>query len=273
MAKTLGETETATAYAEQSLNYRNIFDPTVGFMRAKDSEGQFRKDFSPIRWGKDYAEGSAWQSSFAVYQDFQGLIQQMGGKAAFTEKLIELCNQPPRFDVTGYGFEIHEMSEMAAIEFGQLALSNQPSFHYPYLFSYVGKPEMAQPLIKNLLTECFSSESDGYPGDEDNGSMAGWYLFNSLGFYPVTPGSGEYVIGMPLVKRAVLALSNGQTLTITAQPNQPQQQFIHQTTRNGMPHQPLFFTHEDLMTGGTIDYQLGIVPNPKDYQKMSCPFR
>ena len=272
VAKTLGETETATAYAEQSLNYRNIFDPTVGFMRAKDSEGQFRKDFSPIRWGKDYAEGSAWQSSFAVYQDFQGLIQQMGGKAAFTEKLIELCNQPPRFDVTGYGFEIHEMSEMAAIEFGQLALSNQPSFHYPYLFSYVGKPEMAQPLIKNLLTECFSSESDGYPGDEDNGSMAGWYLFNSLGFYPVTPGSGEYVIGMPLVKRAVLALSNGQTLTITAQPNQPQQQFIHQTTRNGMPHQPLFFTHEDLMTGGTIDYQLGIVPNPKDYQKNELPF-
>lgn len=272
VAKTLGDTETATAYAKQALNYQQIFDPSVGLMRAKDTEGNFRSDFSPIRWGRDYAEGSAWQSSFAVYQDFQGLIQQTGGQEAFTEKLVELCNQSPVFDVTGYGFEIHEMSEMAAVEFGQLAISNQPSFHYPYLFSYVGKPEMAQPLIKNLLTECFSADPDGYPGDEDNGSMAGWYIFNSLGFYPVSPGTGEYVIGMPLVKKATLTLSNGEKLVIHATPNHSQQQFLHQTKRNDQDHQKLFFTHEDLMTGGQIDYQLGIVPNPRVYQAKDLPF-
>ncbi|RTK48048.1 alpha-1,2-mannosidase, partial [Enterococcus faecalis] len=94
------------------------------------------------------AEGSAWQSSFAVYHDFAGLIAEHGGKAAFEAKLIDLCNQEPRYTTEGYGFEIHEMSEMAALDFGQLAISNQPSFHYPYLFSYLGKPEMAQPLIK-----------------------------------------------------------------------------------------------------------------------------
>lgn len=272
VAKTLNDRETAEVYAKQSLNYQHIYDPTTGFMRAKDSAGTFREDFSPIRWGKDYAEGSAWQSSFAVYQDFQGLIQCMGGNTAFTEKLIALCNQAPTFDVSGYGFEIHEMSEMSAIEFGQLAISNQPSFHYPYLFSYAGKPEMAQPLIKNLLTECFSSAIDGYPGDEDNGSMAGWYIFNSLGFYPVSPGTGEYVIGMPLVKRAELSLSNGEKLIITASPSQRQQQFIHQTTRNNQLYQQLFFTHEDLMTGGQINYQLGIVPNPREYQAGDLPF-
>ncbi len=272
VAQTLADEQTATYYAQQALNYQNIFDTQTGFMRAKDKEGNFREGFSPISWGKDYAEGSTWQSSFAVYQDFQGLINQMGGNKAFTEKLIELCNQSPDFEMTGYGFEIHEMSEMAAIEFGQLAISNQPSFHYPYLFSYVGKPEMAQPLIKSLLTECFSAATDGYPGDEDNGSMAGWYIFNSLGFYPVSPGTGEYVIGMPLVKKATLKLSSGKTLTINATPNHPQQLFLQETKFNGDVTEKLFFTHEELSHGGTIDFTLGIVPNPKEHTASDLPF-
>lgn len=272
VAKTLGDDKTATYYSQQALNYQNIFDEKTGFMRAKDTNGDFRADFSSIRWGKDYAEGSTWQSSFAVYQDFQGLINQMGGRKAFMEKLIELCNQAPDFDVKGYGFEIHEMSEMAAIEFGQLAISNQPSFHYPYLFSYLGKPEMAQPLIKSLLTECFTAAVDGYPGDEDNGSMAGWYIFNSLGFYPVSPGTGEYVIGMPLVKKATLKLSSGNTLTINATPNHPQQLFVQETTRNQNLQEKLFFTHEELVAGGNIDFKLGIVPNPKEHTPDKLPF-
>lgn len=272
VAKTVADEETATFYAQQALNYQHIFDKETGFMRAKDAAGVFKSAFSPIRWGQDYAEGSAWQSSFAVYQDFQGLIQLMGGQQAFTEKLIQLCNQQPSFDVSGYGFEIHEMSEMAAIDFGQLAISNQPSFHYPYLFSYVGHPEMAQPLIKSLLTACFSAAPDGYPGDEDNGSMAGWYIFNSLGFYPVTPGTGEYVIGMPLVKKATLKLASGHTLIIQATPNQPQHLFIQETTFNDAPHGKLYFTHEELLAGGVIDFQLGIVPHPKDHDATELPF-
>ncbi|GGI65569.1 GH92 family glycosyl hydrolase [Enterococcus alcedinis] len=272
VAKTLGDTETAEYYATQSLNYRNIFDKETGFMRAKDSDGVFRENFLDIRWGRDYAEGSAWQSSYAVYQDFAGLVKEHGGEQAFEKKLIELNNQAPRYNVDGYGFEIHEMSEMAALEFGQLAISNQPSFHYPFLFSYIGKPEMAQPLLKQLMTQAFNASPEGYPGDEDNGSMAGWYIFNSLGFYPVTPGSGEYVLGMPLVSKATVHLSSGEKLEITASPNYPQQQFLHETKRNGEVHSKLFFDHADLMQGGTINYQLGTVPTPRTVTAEDLPF-
>ncbi|MEY8445614.1 GH92 family glycosyl hydrolase [Enterococcus ratti] len=272
VAQSLEEEETAQHYRKQSLNYHHLFDPETGFMRSKDINGAFRTPFSSTKWGQDYAEGSAWQSSFAVYHDFAGLINAYGGATKFEEKLIELCNQAPVFEVDGYGFEIHEMSEMAAIEFGQVAISNQPSFHYPYLFSYIGKPEMAQPLIKQLLTQAFDDTFTGYPGDEDNGSMAGWYIFNSLGFYPVTPGSGEYVIGMPLFDKVTLTLSSGKNLTIKTMPNYPQQQFIHKIKRNEKPYKKLFFTHKDLLEGGFISYQLGIVPHPFDLQKEDLPY-
>lgn len=272
VAKGLEDSETTRHYQKQSLNYQNIFDKETGFMRSKDTNGTFRTPFSSTRWGQDYAEGSAWQSSFAVYHDFDGLINAHGGSEKFEAKLIELCNQAPTFEVGGYGFEIHEMSEMAAIEFGQVAISNQPSFHYPYLFSYIGKPEMAQPLIKQLLTQTFDDTPTGYPGDEDNGSMAGWYIFSSLGFYPVTPGSGEYVIGMPLIDKAVIRLSNGESLTIKTSPNYPQQQFIHEIKRNGTAYKKLFFTHQDLLEGGTISYKLGIVPNPLVHSKEELPY-
>ncbi len=272
VAQVVGATADHAYYQKQALNYRSIFDPETGFMRAKDQDGKFRENFLDIRWGRDYAEGSAWQSSFAVYQDFGGLIAAYGDAERFEEKLIALCNQAPTFNVDGYGFEIHEMSEMAAIEFGQLAISNQPSFHYPFLFSYLGKPEMAQPLLKQLMTQNFDSSTTGYPGDEDNGSMASWFIFNSLGFYPVTPGAGEYVIGMPLFDQATLHLSNGNKLVITSSPNYPQQQFLHQTKRNGAVYEKLFFTHEDLLAGGTIENQLGIVPNPKKYPAAARPF-
>ncbi|MGX7163886.1 GH92 family glycosyl hydrolase [Enterococcus massiliensis] len=272
VADTLDQAETVAHYRQQAGNYRQLFDEHAGLMRAKDREGSFRSHFNSVRWGGDYAEGSAWQSSFAVYQDFAGLIKLSGGDTAFQQKLIDLCNQSPSFDVDGYGFEIHEMSEMAALEFGQLAISNQPSFHYPFLFSYIGKPEMAQPLLKQLMQETFHSGIKGYPGDEDNGSMAGWYIFNSLGFYPVTPGSGEYVIGMPLVKHAKIRLSNGKELVIEATPNLPQQQFIHEIKRNQEIHKALYFTHNELLAGGTIDFHLGIVPNPRTYHSNELPF-
>lgn len=271
VAKIVGDSE-ESYYQKQARNYLNIFDKETGFMRPKDSEGRFKEPFDSHRWGQDYAEGSAWQSSFAVYQDFAGLIEAHGGKEAFTNQLIELCNQDPLFNVDGYGFEIHEMSEMAAIDFGQLAISNQPSFHYPFLFSYAGKPEMAQPLLKQLMTQCFDASTSGYPGDEDNGSMASWYLFNSLGFYPVTPGAGEYVIGMPLVKKATIHLSNGNQLFIEAPRNKTQHQFIHKITRNNKDYTKLFFKHADLVDGGQIHFDLGIVPNPKNYKTSDLPF-
>lgn len=272
VAKTLKETSATEHYVKQAKNYLTIFDPATGFMRAKLTDGTFKEPFNSHRWGGDYAEGSAWQSSFAVYHDFKGLITAFGGPEKFQEQLISLCNQPPTFNVDGYGFEIHEMSEMAATEFGQLAISNQPSFHLPYLFSYLGKPEFAQPLLKQLMIQEFNDSQTGFPGDEDNGSMASWYIFSSLGFYPVCPGSGEYVIGMPLFDKAIIHLSNGETLTVTASPNHEQQQFVDQIRYNGSLHKRLVFDHKSLMEGGLIDFTLGIVPRPKHYEADQLPF-
>lgn len=200
------------------------------------------------------------------------MIKLYGSREKFEEKLIELCNQRPNFNVEGYGFEIHEMSEMAAIEFGQVAISNQPSFHYPYLFSYIGKPWMATPLIKNLLTETFNDSPKGYPGDEDNGTMAAWYVFSSLGFYPVTAGSGQYVLGMPLWDKATLKLSSGQQLTILAEPNAPQQLFVNKLTFNDNKVKDTFIKHETLMKGGNLKFDLGIVPNPQNYTNEQLPY-
>jgi predicted alpha-1,2-mannosidase len=272
IAKQLNETQTAEHYQKQAKNYLNIFDAETGFMRAKQLDGQFKEPFNCHQWGEDYAEGSAWQSSFAVYHDFKGLIEASGGQEKFLQKLIDLCNQKPSFDVKGYGFEIHEMSEMAAIDFGQLAISNQPSFHLPYLFNYLGKPEFAQPLLKQLMTQTFNDSITGYPGDEDNGSMAGWYIFSSLGFYPVCPGSGEYVVGMPLFDKVTMHLSNGKTVTITADPNKEQHQFVDHIHFNDSPYESLFFKHQDLLEGTEIHFSLGVVPRPKNYTAEQLPF-
>ena len=272
VAKQTGDKETSDFYAHQAKNYQNIFDSETGFMRAKDADRNFRPDFLDIRWGRDYAEGSAWQTSWSVLHDFAGLIKLHGSRENFENKLIELCNQRPNFNVEGYGFEIHEMSEMAAIEFGQVAISNQPSFHYPYLFSYIDKPWMATPLIKNLLTETFNDSPKGYPGDEDNGTMAAWYIFSSLGFYPVTAASNQYVLGIPLWDKARINLSSGQQLTILAEPNAPQQVFVNQITFTDKKVNDTFIKHEELIKGGTLKFDLGIVPNPLKYTNEQLPY-
>ncbi|WP_314209037.1 GH92 family glycosyl hydrolase [Vagococcus salmoninarum] len=271
VAETLNEKELKSQYDKQSRNFLNLFDPQTGAMRAKDIEGNFRESFELDRWGLDYAEGSSWQNGFATYHDFAALIKAYGGTEQFNQKLTELCNTAPTYGVTGYGYEIHEMSEMAAVDFGQVALSNQPSFHLPYLFNYIGKPSTTQVVVKQLMTELFNSSWDGYPGDEDNGSMSAWYIFSTLGFYPVCPGSGEYVTGIPLFDEAVIHLGNGQQLTIKTQGNHRHANFVTNIQRNSEDYQPLFFTHDDLMTGGKLDFQLGLAPTEREYTNQQKP--
>lgn len=272
VAEVLGNEEVAEHYRQSALNYRNIFDPETGFMRAKDANGQFRPDFNSTSWGLDYAEGSAWQNSFAVFHDIQGLIEAYGSKERFFEKITELCNKEPKFDVLGYGFEIHEMSEMAAIDYGQLAISNQPSFHIPYLFNYVGQPASSQVVIKQLLANLFNSGFDGYPGDEDNGSMSGWYVFSSMGFYPVCPGSNEYVLGIPLFDSVKIELPNGKHMKIETSNNNPQSNFVANVNLDNEPYQKLFITHEDIMAGKSLDFRLGLAPSYRSYKPEELPF-
>lgn len=272
VADVLNDKKTQEEYEKQSLNYRNLVDTEFGVLRAKDADGSPKTPFNPYSWGRDYAEGSAYQNSFAAFHDYQGLIKAHGGKEKFTEIITNLCNTYPIFDVDGYGFEIHEMSEMAAIDFGQIAISNQPSFHLPHLFNYVGQLSTTQHILKELMTRAFELGYRGYPGDEDNGSMSAWFVLNSMGIYPITPGSGEYSIGIPLFDKVTVHLANGKDLTIETNNNVPQYHYSKEIRLNDKIHQDLFFTHKDLMDGAHIEFDLCLVPPTTMYTDNQLPY-
>jgi predicted alpha-1,2-mannosidase len=209
VAKLLGKDDVAKRYDQWSKCYKNLFDPATGFMRGKDHYGMMAEDFNQYAWGGDYCEGGPWQNSFGVYHDIDGLIELYGGKEAFLNKIEELFNSPPIYDVGNYRSEIHEMTEMANYDFGQCAISNQPSFHLPWLFAMAGDQEKTDYWVAKIAKEAFSSDENGYPGDEDNGSLSAWYILATLGVYSVCPGKQEYIRNKPLVDKAVIHTANG----------------------------------------------------------------
>ena len=200
VAEALGRQELVEEYDRRAMNYKNLFDPATGFLRSRDREGSMTESFDPCTWGGDYTEGSAWQNSFFVPHDPEGLASLYGGREAFIAKLDALFAEPPRYRVMGYGFEIHEMTEMALIDFGQMAISNQPSFHLPYLFAALGEQEKTDYWVERLAKETFFPTADGYPGDEDNGTTSAWYVFATLGLYRLCPGTTRWVRSKRLVK-------------------------------------------------------------------------
>lgn len=260
LANKLQQEQVAQRYSQQSLNYQHLFDPETGYMRAKDRKGQFRPDFSPYTWGRDYAECSAIQNTLSVFHDIEGLKNLMGGQTAFTDYLTRLCQDQPFFDVTGYGYEIHEMSEMATAHFGQLAISNQPSFHIPYLFRYSDKPEYTSLLIKSLREQGFRPGWQAFPGDEDNGSLSAWYIWSAIGLYPTCPGKPFYDLGIPLFNHLRLYLPQSQTwLDIYAHDNYPHFQFVTKTELDGQALQHI--SHEELLVAKRLDFHLSWLPN------------
>lgn len=200
VARALGHDDIVKTYADRGQNYRNIFDRESGFMRGRDKSGNRADFFDPCAWGGEYTEGSAWQSSFAVPHDINGLAELYGGKERLIEKLDALFAEPARYRVFGYGGEIHEMTEMALIDFGQMAISNQPSFHLPYIYAALGAQEKTDYWVERLARETFSSGADGYPGDEDNGTTSAWYVLATLGIYRLCPGKAEWVRSKRLVR-------------------------------------------------------------------------
>lgn len=204
VAEKLGRNDIKEEYLKRSRNYINLFDKETGFMRAKDRQGIFRPDFNKFRWGLDYTEGCAYQNSFSVYHDFEGLARLYGDDADFIRKINEIFETPPLYYAENYKREIHEMTEMAAADFGQCAISNQPSFHLPYIFAYMGIQHRTDYWVGRMCDEAFSFDESGYPGDEDNGATASWYIFSMLGLYPLCPGKAEYVKGLMQVKSAKL---------------------------------------------------------------------
>ena len=258
-AAKLGQEELAQTYAHYSKNYQNLFDPETGYMRARDVDGNFRPDFSPYSWGRDYAECSAIQASLGVLHDISGLSQLMGGKDAFSNYLLKACQSLPLFETTGYGYEIHEMSEMATAPFGQLAISNQPSFHIPYLFRYSNYPEYTSLLIKTLRQEAFRAGWDAYPGDEDNGSLSAWYVWSALGFYPTCPGKASYDLGIPLFDHLRIYLAQeDKWLEIRTQQNHEHFHFVQNCLLDGKERQSI--RHQELLNAKTLDFNLNWLP-------------
>lgn len=193
VADILGYQEDKEKYMKRSKNYANIFDKETGFMRAKDTKGNFRENFNPISWGLDYTEANAWQTTFAVQHDFDGLAELYGGKDKLIKKLDALFEASVEYSVSGYKKEIHEITEFAAGIWGQCAICNQPSFHLPFIYAYFGQTEKTNYWVHRICKEAFSWHNDGFPGDEDNGTMAAWYIFAAIGMYPLTPGKKDLV--------------------------------------------------------------------------------
>ena len=259
-AQKRGKIEIAETYKAASQNYRHLFDAETDYMRARDSQGNFRPDFSPYSWGRDYAECSAIQATLGVLHDIPGLIQLMGGKETFSNYLLKTCQDAPLFETTGYGYEIHEMSEMATAPFGQLAISNQPSFHIPYLFRYSDYPDYTSLLIKTLRQKAFHPSWEAYPGDEDNGSLSAWYIWSALGFYPTCPGKPSYDLGIPLFDHLRVYLAKeGKWLDIHTKQNHSHFNFVKECRLDKTPVSSI--QHQDLLKAEQLTFTLSWLPS------------
>ncbi|MDU2991637.1 MAG: GH92 family glycosyl hydrolase, partial [Streptococcus mitis] len=259
-AKKLGQNDIAETYRTASQNYRHLFDAETGYMRARDNQGNFRPDFSPYSWGRDYAECSAIQATLGVLHDIPDLIQLMGGKEAFSNYLLKTCQDAPLFETTGYGYEIHEMSEMATAPFGQLAISNQPSFHIPYLFRYSDYPDYTALLIKTLRQKTFHPSWQAYPGDEDNGSLSAWYIWSALGFYPTCPGKPSYDLGIPLFDHLRIYLAKeDKWLDIHTEQNHNHFNFVKECRLDTTLVSTI--QHQDLLKADQLTFTLSWLPS------------
>lgn len=260
-AKALGKPEAdIERFRKQAYNYKNLFDPETKLMRGKNQDGKFMAPFSPTKWGDAFTEGNSWHYSWSVFQDIKGLSGLMGGDENFVNMLDSVFNMPPVFDASYYGIVIHEIREMQVMGMGQYAHGNQPIQHMVYLYDYAGQPWKSQYHVREIMNKLYHSGPDGYCGDEDNGQTSAWYVFSAMGFYPVCPGSSQYVLGSPLFDKITLTLENGNKFTIEANGNGADQVYIQKATLNGQAYDLNWLKHDDIMNGGTLELEMGAEP-------------
>ena len=248
-------------FLEHALNYRNLFDPSHNLMRGRQKDGSWMEPYSPLQWGNAFTEGNAWHYTWSVFHDPEGLMKLMGGKEVFNAMLDSVFNVPPLFDESYYGGVIHEIREMQIMNMGNYAHGNQPIQHMIYLYGYSGEPWKTQLHIREVMDKLYNAHADGYCGDEDNGQTSAWYVFSALGFYPVCPGSGQYVMGTPYFDKVSVHFPNGNTLRLTADGNASDAPYVQKVTINGTESNRNYFTHEELTTGPSVVYEMGRQPN------------
>jgi predicted alpha-1,2-mannosidase len=264
LAKTLGKPQAEIdLYAKRAMNYKNVFDSGRKLMRGRNLDGTFQTPFSPYKWGDAFTEGNSWHYTWSVFQDVEGLVNLMGGKENFILKLDSVFTVPPVFDYSYYGVVIHEIREMQISNMGNYAHGNQPIQHMIYLYNYAGEPWKTQFHVRDVLDKLYNYTPDGYCGDEDNGQTSAWYVFSSLGFYPVTPGTDEYVFGSPLFNKVTLNLENGKKLVIEAPENNKNNIYVQDIKLNGRTLDKNFIKHNDLTKGGKLLFRMGPDPEKK----------
>ena len=260
-------------FAKRAMNYKNLFDSESKLMRGKQKDGKFAPEFSPLKWGGDFTEGNSWHYSWSVFHDPQGLIDLMGGKEMFVTMLDSVFSVPPIFDDSYYGQVIHEIREMTVMNMGNYAHGNQPIQHMIYLYDYAGQPWKAQYWLREVMNRMYTAGPDGYCGDEDNGQTSAWYVFSALGFYPVCPGTDEYILGAPLFKKATLHFENGKNLVITASDNSDTNRYVDEMRVNGTVYTKNYLKHNELLQGGTIDFKMTDRPNmQRGTQESDLPY-
>ncbi|MDR0541430.1 MAG: GH92 family glycosyl hydrolase [Dysgonamonadaceae bacterium] len=262
LGKALGKPESEIKiYAERSQNYRNLFNKKYNLMQGKKQNGEFSEPFSPFKWGGDFTEGNALHYTWSVFHDPQGLINLMGDAKTFNAMLDTVFALPPIFDESYYRSVIHEIREMQIMNMGNYAHGNQPIQHMIYLYNYSGEPWKAQYWLREVMTKLYTAAPDGYCGDEDNGQTSAWYVFSALGFYPVCPGSGQYVLGSPLFPKAKLHLSNGKTVDIQANNNSDENVYVKNLKLNDKNYPHNYLEINTLKKGAKLFFEMDGKPD------------
>ena len=256
LAKHLGKTDDYKRFLKRSQFYRNLFNKETGFFQAKDDKDNWIEPFDPLKYGGNggypFTEGNAWQYLWYVPHDISGFIDLMGGGKAFNNKLDQFFTLESQSG---------EKNNNASGFIGQYAHGNEPSHHVTYLYNYVGKPEKTQYYVTKVLNELYNNSSSGYSGNEDCGQMSAWYIFSSMGFYPVNPATGVYDIGTPLLEEAVIQLPQGKTFTIKAPKKSSDEIYIQSVKLNGVKHESMFINHADIIKGGVLEFKMGKKPS------------
>ena len=256
IAKEVGDTAGVALYENFAKAYKIYYDPEVGYMRGKDSEGKWRTPFDPARSthrSDDYCEGNAWQWSWFVPHDPEGLMDLVGGKDVFLSKLDALFAASS--EITG-----ESVSADISGLIGQYAHGNEPSHHIIHFYNYAGQPWKTQELIDQVLYTLYFNNDNGLSGNEDCGQMSAWYILNAMGFYQVCPGKPVYSIGRPLYDKVTINLTNGKKFVIEAINNSRENKYIQSMELNGKALTEPFFTHDDIMQGGKLVFTMGNTP-------------
>lgn len=255
--------DTIAYFYNRGLNYKKLYDDSTKLMRGKNEDGSFQYPFNPLKWGDAFTEGNSLHYSWSVFHDVAGLKTLMGGDKIFNQMLDTIFQQPPHFDESYYGAVIHEIREMQIMNMGQYAHGNQPIQHVVYLYNYGTQPWKTQLRVREIMNKLYFPTPDGYCGDEDNGQTSAWYVFSALGFYPVCPGTTEYVLGSPLFKQVKINLPNGKVIDIKADDNYLEHPYVQELKWNGKVYEKNYLDHFELLKGAQLHFKMGEQPNKK----------